>query len=92
MSGRPAPRWRIKAQRACDDTCAVDVAERARVAREDRKDRRRTREAVSFDAIAVLLAMERRNVIRTFRRAYLKLKVAVTRRPSRAARRFRRPG
>lgn len=78
-SGRPAPRPRIKAQRACDDTCAVDVAERARIACEDRADRRRTREAVSFDVIAILMAMDRRNVIRLFRRAYLKFKARMHR-------------
>lgn len=78
MTGRPAPRPRIKAQRACDDTCAVDVAERARVAREDCEDRRR-REAVSFDELSVLMAMDRRNLIRLFRRAYLKFKTRMRR-------------
>lgn len=62
-----APR-KLRMQRECGDTCAVDVAERAHEANPE------SEVAMSLREIAILLATDKQQVLRDCRRALLKVR------------------
>lgn len=67
--GRTTSKLRVLAARQCDDTCALDIAERARLVAEKTA-------VMTLEEIAVVLAMDRKNVYRTLVRVQRKIAIA----------------